>query len=65
MFVLVGYSVAGLRIVVVVRSGQMWLSRRVVAGSRHDGGEPSGDTCELVSLYRALKRAVLFDKVCD
>ena len=46
MVVLVGYSVAGRRIVVVVRSGRMSLSGqpRVVAGSRHDGGGPSGHT---------------------
>ena len=46
MFVLVGYSVAGVRIVVVVRSGRMWVAGQpfVVAGSRHDGGGPSGDT---------------------
>ena len=41
MVVLVGYSVAGRRIVVLVRSGQMSLSGqpRVVASSRHDSCE--------------------------
>ena len=40
MVVLVGYSDAGRRIVVVVRSGRMSLSGqpRVVASSRHDSG---------------------------
>ena len=40
MFVLVGYSVTGRQIVVVVRSGRMSLSGqpRVVASSRHDSG---------------------------
>ena len=46
MVVLVGYSVAGRRILVVVRSGRMSLSGqpRVVASSRHDSGGPSVDT---------------------
>ena len=46
MIVLVGYSVAGRRIVVVVRSGRMSLSGqpRAIASSRHDSGGPSGDT---------------------
>ena len=46
MVVLVGYSVAGIRIVVVVLNGRMSLSRqpRVIAGSRHDSGGPNGDT---------------------
>ena len=46
MVVLVGYSVAGRQIVVVVRGGRMLLSGppRVVASSRHDSGGPSGDT---------------------
>ena len=46
MVVLMGYSVAGKRIVVVVRSGRMSLSGqpRVIASSRHDSGGPSGDT---------------------
>ena len=46
MVVLVDYSVTGIRIVVVDRSGGCGLSGqpRVVAGSRHDGGGPSGDT---------------------
>ena len=41
-----GYSVAGIQIVVVVRSGRVSLSGqpRVVASSRHDSGGPSGDT---------------------
>ena len=46
MVVLMGYSVAGIQIVVVVHSGRMRLSGqpRVIAGSRHDSGGPSGDT---------------------
>ena len=46
MVVLVGYSVVGIRIVVVVRIGGCGLSGqpRVIASSRHDGGGPSGDT---------------------
>ena len=45
MVVLVGYTVAGIRIIVVVRSG-LWVvwQPHVVASSRHDSGGPSGDT---------------------
>ena len=46
MIVLLGYSVAGMQIVVVVRSGRMSLygQPRVIASSLHDSGGPSGDT---------------------
>ena len=44
MIVLVGYSVTGRRIVVVVRSGRISGQPHVAASSRHDSGGPSGDT---------------------
>ena len=47
MVVLVDYSVAGLRIVDVVRSRRMLVVCRgncVLSSSRHNGGGPSGDT---------------------
>ena len=63
MVVLVGYSVAGRRNVVVVRSGRMSLSGqpRVVASACHDGVGQAVTRGETVSLSGALDESGTVD----